>query len=337
MAPELIRIKDAEGLNLSEPIQFVQAVPGSLRCTMCKNVSPKIMKDSQGHMYCKSCLNMIEEDGEFECDLDGKIEQISEMRQSPSRWDKVLPLVVKCPNQKSGCRFQASVEEFLLHHLTCQADTRKPCAFCGEPIESKQHASHVQDSCPKRLLKCPYCKEGIEACYLDDHLEECDYRPDDCRHCKKPFDTFKELRDVHLPECPQKPINCPYQSLGCDYQGRREEVITHAQNSMHIEILVKRLSEISVDRQELRKENAKLAKRIQELEDHQREADQYRLNIEDSIDHLTNTLQMLKNEVELLSRDPVERRRVDELQERFKKYFEPFEHLLNCLNEERPA
>ncbi|CAN7940200.1 unnamed protein product [Ixodes hexagonus] len=333
MTPQMILIKDVEGPHLSEPIHFVEAVAESLRCALCENVSPEIKEDSHGHIYCISCLNMIQDGGKFECEKDRNVEDVNEMRQSPSTWNKVLQLVVKCPNQKSGCRFQASVEEFLLHLQTCQADTRKPCAFCGERIESKQHASHVLESCPKRPLNCPYCCEGIEACDLDNHLEVCDHRPEDCRHCGEPFDTFKELRDVHLPECPQKQINCPYKPLGCDYQGPRQEIVAHAQNGVHIDILVKRFNELSVDLQEERKKNAKLEKRIQQLEDRQLEEDQYRLDIEDNIDQHASTIQNLKNEVEKLKTEPVERTRVDELQRSFDTYHAPFERLLNGLRD----
>ncbi|CAN7988864.1 unnamed protein product [Ixodes hexagonus] len=279
MTPQMILIKDVEGPHLSEPIHFVEAVAESLRCALCENVSPEIKEDSHGHVYCISCLNMIQDDGKFECEKDRNVEDVNEMRQSPSTWNKVLQLVVKCPNQKSGCRFQASVEEFL------------------------------------------------------NHLEVCDHRPEDCRHCGEPFDTFKELRDVHLPECPQKPINCPYKSLGCDYQGQRQKVIAHAQNGVHIDILVKRFNEMSVDLQEERKKNAKLEKRIQQLEDRQLEEDQYRLDIEDNIDQHASTIQNLKNEVEKLKTAPVERRRVDELQKSFDTYHAPFERLLDGLRD----
>ncbi|KAG0441903.1 hypothetical protein HPB47_015820, partial [Ixodes persulcatus] len=259
MVPEMILIKDVEGADFSEPVCFVEAVSESLRCAMCKNVSPNMKEDSHGHIYCISCINMIEEEGEFVCENDGNVEWISEMRPSTSAWDQVLQLVVKCPKQKFGCKFQASVEQILLHHQTCQEDSRKPCAFCGELIESKEHASHVTASCPRRLVACPFCNNGIEDCNL-------------------------VLRDVHLMECPRMPIDCPYKPLGCNYKAPRQEISTHTKNSTHIEILLERLNVMNETVQEARRENAKLEQRVRELEDRQSEADQYCVDMRDSID-----------------------------------------------------
>ncbi|EEC00528.1 conserved hypothetical protein [Ixodes scapularis] len=279
MVPEMILIKDVEGADFSEPVCFVEAVSESLRCAMCENVSPTMKEDSHGHMYCISCINMIEEEGEFVCENDGNVERISEMRQSTSAWDQVLQLVVKCPKHKFGCKFQASVEEIL------------------------------------------------------DHLDDCDCRPANCTYCGRPFDTFKELRDVHLMECPRMPIDCPYKHLGCDYKGPRQEILTHTQNSTHIEILLERLNVMDEALQEARRENAKLEQRVRELEDRQSEADQYSVDMRDSIDVNKHDLEILKGDVERLSQEPVTRRREEELGERLETFLGPFEHLLNGLRD----
>ncbi|XP_040076851.2 TNF receptor-associated factor 5 isoform X2 [Ixodes scapularis] len=333
MVPEMILIKDVEGADFSEPVCFVEAVSQSLRCAMCENVSPTMKEDSHGHMYCISCINMIEEEGKFVCENDGNVERISEMRQSTSAWDQVLQLVVKCPKHKFGCKFQASVEEILLHYQTCQEDSRKPCAFCGELIESKEHAAHITASCPKRPVTCPFCKNDIEECNLVDHLDDCDCRPANCTYCGRPFDTFKELRDVHLMECPRMPIDCPYKHLGCDYKGPRQEILTHTQNSTHIEILLERLNVMDEALQEARRENAKLEQRVRELEDRQSEADQYSVDMRDSIDVNKHDLEILKGDVQRLSQEPVTRRREEELGERLETFLGPFEHLLNGLRD----
>ncbi|KAM7299624.1 TNF receptor-associated factor 5 isoform X2 [Ixodes scapularis] len=333
MVPEMILIKDVEGADFSEPVCFVEAVSASLRCAMCENVSPTMKEDSHGHMYCISCINMIEEEGEFVCENDGNVERISEMRQSTSAWDQVLQLVVKCPKHKFGCKFQASVEEILLHYQTCQEDSRKPCAFCGELIESKEHAAHITASCPKRPVTCPFCKNDIEDCNLVAHLDDCDCRQANCTYCGKMFDTFKELRDVHLMECPRMPIDCPYKHLGCDYKGPRQEILTHTQNSTHIEILLERLNVMDEALQEARRENAKLEQRVRELEDRQSEADQYSVDMRDSIDVNKHDLEILKSDVERLSQEPVARRREEELGERLETFLGPFEYLLNGLRD----
>ncbi|KAM7299542.1 uncharacterized protein ISCGN_020108 [Ixodes scapularis] len=84
-------------------------------------------------------------------------------------------------------------------------------------------------------------------------------------------------------------------------------------------------------REEASIEIAKLVKRIQELENCQLEADQYRIDLEDDVKVHRTALQNLEDKVGRISKEAVTRRRVEMLNERVETYLGPLERLLNGL------
>uniref|UniRef100_A0A0K8RD77 Uncharacterized protein n=1 Tax=Ixodes ricinus TaxID=34613 RepID=A0A0K8RD77_IXORI len=101
--------------------------------------------------------------------------------------------------------------------------------------------------------------------------------------------------------------------------------------------LVKKIQELESrqmsKQEEASNEIAKLVKRIQELENRQLEADQYHINLEDDDKVYRTVLQNLEDKVGRISKEAVTRRRVEMLNERVETYLGPMERLLNGLRE----
>ncbi|CAN8022719.1 unnamed protein product [Ixodes persulcatus] len=97
---------------------------------------------------------------------------------------------------------------------------------------------------------------------------------------------------------------------------------------------VKEMGRCNMSQQEeARNEKAKLEKRIQDLENRQLEADQYRIDLEDDVKVYRAVLQNLEDKVGRISKEAVTRRRVEMLNERVETYLGPLERLLNGLRQ----
>ncbi|KAK3740036.1 hypothetical protein RRG08_001521, partial [Elysia crispata] len=71
---------------------------------------------------------------------------------------------------------------------------------------------HDTTACPESSVKCRYkCGKKLKRRQLEDHLQS----------------------------CPKKPTECPYKSLGCTFEGNKEDVRVHAKDiEAHFEVLI---------------------------------------------------------------------------------------------------
>ncbi|KAK3764819.1 hypothetical protein RRG08_001523, partial [Elysia crispata] len=52
-------------------------------------------------------------------------------------------------------------------------------------------------------------------------------------------ETQRRQLEDHLQSCPKKPTECPYKSLGCTFEGNKEDVRVHAKDiEAHFEVLI---------------------------------------------------------------------------------------------------
>lgn len=356
-------IRGVSSLPQTAKVTFLQAVPHSLQCNLCHNLSTELLRDSDDHAYCQSCINMLNEDGTFTCVVDEAVEDIRNLRPCTDGWGQVLDLIVNCPKQKVGCKFQASLRDLLVHYPNCQRDRSGAvsdmvdCPLCKRAFDAKELTAHMTDECKERLLECSFCEGYFKEWTLDEHMSICDERPETCEFCGTQFETFAELRDNHYDVCVKKPVDCPYMSFGCGFQGLRKELSEHLSNSLdiHTTTLVQAMVDVMQDIKGMKKEvmqlraqvaaaeNIKevkgeirqLRNKIGEVQNTQSETLQHRLTMEDKVNMVSERLQTLERTTANVAKDAATGAadRLAELETRVNELSEPMHNLLRNVAE----
>ncbi|KAH7940080.1 hypothetical protein HPB52_021060 [Rhipicephalus sanguineus] len=75
-------VKDRNNTFNGKLVTFVADVPEEVLCACCSNISSQLMADPRDHLYCQSCLAMLEDDGTIDCVKDGAAHRIEEKVES---------------------------------------------------------------------------------------------------------------------------------------------------------------------------------------------------------------------------------------------------------------
>ncbi|KAM7299532.1 TNF receptor-associated factor 6-B isoform X2 [Ixodes scapularis] len=200
------------------------------------------------------------------------------------------------------------------------------CDDCSDKVLRKEKFKHASE-CPMRVVYCGNC-EGFYAYSSEkEHKEQCEIKKLACEYCTLELKGDDE-KNAHLETCEDALIECPFKEFGCS-EKKAMDTISELQQK------VKEMERCNMSQQEeARNEKAKLEKRIQELENSQLEADQYRIDLEDDVKVSRTVLQSLEDKVGRISKEAATRRRVDMLNERVETYLGPLERLLNGLRDD---
>lgn len=321
MKEEKLLVKDSQKTFGDNLVTFIGEVPASVVCSHCENISSELLKDPRGHTYCRQCVNMLNIDGEIECSVDDSTHRISELTSCNEAYNEALELTALCPKQ--GCPFQQTLREVMRHYRNC---TSAKCTLCGEGVPAKLMSVHVAEVCGSRPLSCPYCEMEVEAHKIEDHMEDCDLRPATCNYCNADFDTYVELRDTHMDVCPEKPVECPYQRLGCNYQASNKELEQHLRLPSHVTLFVDRILKLESQVQELRKDNNALKDRVRQAEDNQKTEEYLRTNMADAQEDLREKISELQTAA--MQTQPEVDGRISELEVKSATFQEPLDRLL---------
>ncbi|XP_075727214.1 TNF receptor-associated factor 3 isoform X4 [Rhipicephalus microplus] len=301
MATKKLLVKDSSNTFNDKLVTFAADVPEDVLCACCWNISSQLMADPRDHLYCKSCLAMLDNDGKFDCVTDYAVHNIDEMKDRSERFREALKLIANCPNE--GCNYRATLREIMTHYKTCVVKMAK-CPLCQKEVNKKALAAHISSVCEHRLVNCPYCGMEVEDRHLKNHMQDCDERPATCPHCAEEFDTFAELRDEHLPTCRSKPTNCPYARVGCNFQATANMMEKHASSCQHLSSLIDRVLHLEAELQdvksaleEAKKDKEQLKQLIADKEDEYHKTDEYlRKNLQEDIDEVRTQVQKVERD-----------------------------------------
>lgn len=333
MTVEKVLVKDSEGTFEGKLIWFPGKVPDELLCVVCKNISSKQLQDSQGHIYCESCVCMLEDDGSIQWDIGDTtiMTDMDQLTECNSAFNRALELPAKCPNE--GCTFQTSLRNLFDHYRRCQPAViaNRACPLCSKEMHPRLLPDHISVQCDYRVLTCPYCTDEHTANSLENHLDECDHRPATCEHCQEEFDTFMELRDQHLDVCSLRPEKCPYDKIGCTFQGVALEVQKHVGSCSDARLLMEKIAVLTEKVEQLTEDKKKLEERLEKLEDEQKAEAYKRLNLESATDDLGQAIKDMQKQVAAPRKEPELERRLAKLEETSGAYHKPFEQLMQNI------
>ncbi len=188
--------------------EFVNEVPGNCKCPVCENVfqDPQRVSCCEEE-YCRACIEQALRDVRRcpnpTCRKNSDDITISEARRTKRQVDQ---LRCYCSNRREGCEWEGELQELGNHRNE-------------NPTNENQ-----LNGCNFTRVDCQWCQEMLPRNEIGEHQENvCQERPFNCQYCGHQ-DTYQRVMDIHLPECPQQPVECPQ---GCGLSPPRQNLTVH--------------------------------------------------------------------------------------------------------------
>ena len=185
--------------------EFISEVPSHCKCPICECV----LRDPQrvsccDEEYCKECILQVLSDDK-PCPGCGNNNDIS-ISESKKTKRLALQLRCRCTNQKEGCEWKGELQELDAH------------------LNKNPTTENQLNGCDFTTVHCRWCQETFPRNQLGEHQENvCQRRPFNCQYCGH-HDTYEQVINIHLPECPQQPVECPQ---GCGLSPQRQNLTVH--------------------------------------------------------------------------------------------------------------
>ncbi|XP_073496912.1 TNF receptor-associated factor 1 [Phyllobates terribilis] len=231
------------------PASICDHVPGSkYLCCNCHNILKKAQQTLCGHRYCAPCLAWIIRNQSAVC-LKCEEEPSSVSEDSFLSEDKafsdtainkeISELKVHC--EIPGCNWSGVLRDYEDHQSVC--DFVEICCHtgCGETLQRKFLAAHLDHECPSSTSVCPRCSLRIQKKQSQKH------------NCEKIFSKDPSSRKVYRQAKGKNPhsgqVDCRFAPLGCIYRGSRDKMAAHEQSAVvaHIALVLPVLLQIQND------------------------------------------------------------------------------------------
>nr|ALA55871.1 TNF receptor-associated factor 6 protein [Cyclina sinensis] len=200
-------------------------------CPICLLVLREPMQTECGHRFCRACILKWLRESESRCPVDNQ--PLEERQLFPDNFAKreILVLNVKCPNHTKGCD-QIVVLKHLQTHLENCIFSLTPCPNeCTSVLMRGRLSEHLQNQCPKRIIRCSLCQSEFVAEKKQDHQLDCPEAIINCPSCE--LQLKRQLLTQHLnTECKKALTRCQYQLLGCPYEGERQSLEDHENSQL---------------------------------------------------------------------------------------------------------
>ena len=173
-------------------------------CSRCNGISRK-PQFYNGKTFCRTCA------AGANGTLDVRVEEF------------VTRLKCRCPLSTRGCGWLGELGR-IEKHLTDCGKLRIECEMgCGGVLERCRRNNH-QNICPKRVTKCDYCGQEVQASETNAHITLCQTHPDG-------------------------EVTCPYKEMGCDVVGiKRKHLDAHLTENVlsHQNLLLREVNQLKL-------------------------------------------------------------------------------------------
>ncbi|KAE9255140.1 hypothetical protein PF004_g730 [Phytophthora fragariae] len=140
--------------------------------------------------------------------------------------------LVSCPNDCGGKFLQRGIPNHLATRCpkkpvtnsvpVVAAAPRPAYPDANKPTPPPQTAQPPSAAAPSGKVECKFCDDEIEASRIDDHEQNCDWKPKRCQHCNMVVISRDLLR--HETSCKTNLKSCPH----CNENMPQSALITHA-------------------------------------------------------------------------------------------------------------
>jgi TNF receptor-associated factor 4 len=142
-------------------------------------------------------------------------------------------------------------------------------------LQQRHLHEHLENDCPKRLVKCLFCEEeGTYQFTTGGHLEICLVYPIGCTNAGCNQQIPRQLMSSHKEACPKEIIPCQYETVGCKEKIIREEQDEHNEKwvKQHLQLAVEevkstkqKLEPLQHQLKKLEANNKKFASKLVEM------------------------------------------------------------------------
>ncbi|XP_050022607.1 uncharacterized protein [Dermacentor andersoni] len=141
------------------PTRFVDEVPNSRVCSLCRTIPKRTLLLPCGHALCQSCYAASLEGGVGRCPLDLVQFEEAECVGSEITTRIENTLKVYCWNEAHGCEYMGTLDRMLEHYeKECTFHTVE-CLRCGEGVQHSDLPTHYVTRCsagvPSAITECP--------------------------------------------------------------------------------------------------------------------------------------------------------------------------------------
>lgn len=127
------------------PTRFVDEVPSSFVCGLCRVIPKHILLLPCGHNLCLRCHEASSQD--LRCPLDREQFESAECVDYEVPAMRVSTMKVYCWNEAHGCEFEGTVDDMLRHYENeCTFHTVE-CSRCGEEVLHRELSNHYVVAC----------------------------------------------------------------------------------------------------------------------------------------------------------------------------------------------
>ena len=207
-------------------LDFVTTPPKHLCCAICLHVLRDPHQTDCGHHFCLSCITKAYQQSHA-CPVCKEMYSI--FRDQKVARD-VKQLQVRCSQRNQGCDWVGELGNYINnHHNQCEF-VNVSCTQCQQLVPKRLITKHQNFLCPLRQSSCDYCRTYVS--------------------------TYDNVTKNHWPICEFYPVPCPND---CPIGSvARNRLMEHIRN----DCIVKKEAKQVV---EMRSQNAKLLKKLQNL------------------------------------------------------------------------
>nr|XP_050031316.2 uncharacterized protein LOC126527533 isoform X1 [Dermacentor andersoni] len=130
------------------PTRFVDEVPSSRVCGLCRVIPKRTVLLPCGHALCQSCHAGCLEGSFQQCPLDQQPFEEAECGgyEFPTRTANTVK--VYCWNEAHGCEYTGTMDRMLEHYENECTFHTVDCLRCGERVQHRDLATHYAAGCP---------------------------------------------------------------------------------------------------------------------------------------------------------------------------------------------
>ncbi|KAH7975053.1 hypothetical protein HPB49_022987 [Dermacentor silvarum] len=129
------------------PTRFVDEVPSSRVCGLCRMIPKRMVLLPCGHALCQSCYAAISQGGDGRCSLDQEPFEEAECHGVDFPARKASSLKVYCWNEAHGCEYTGTMDRMLEHYENECTFHSVECLRCGERVQHSDLPSHYVAGC----------------------------------------------------------------------------------------------------------------------------------------------------------------------------------------------
>ncbi|XP_073415114.1 TNF receptor-associated factor 1 [Dendrobates tinctorius] len=231
------------------PASICDHIPGSkYLCCNCHNILKKAQQTLCGHRYCAPCLTWIIRNQSAIC-LKCEEERSSPSEDSYLAQDKafndtainkeISELRVHC--EILGCNWSGVLRDYEDHQSVCDFVEIHCHTGCGETLQRKFLAEHLDHECPSSTSVCQHCSRRIRKKQGQKHNCEKTFSKDPG---SRKLDFQAKAKNNH-----SSPADCPFAPLGCTFRGSKDKMAGHEQSAAvaHIALVLPVLLQIQND------------------------------------------------------------------------------------------